>query len=118
MHWRFLSARQRMKRDWRWIFVVALGIGGIVSLYASSAPDGLARVAEMQGFSDRGSQSLAAMIPNYAISGISNPVSAKSLAGMVGSGAVFAVLTLLGTVLSWSSPKRTAPPKRDDAQLF
>jgi len=73
--------------------VVALILGGLISLFASSFPDGLERVAENLGFieKEKGEPTLKSLIPDYAIPGIKNEKLATSIAGIVGTLVVFSV---------------------------
>ena len=79
---------------------VALGVAVAVALalflspYASSSPDGLARVAGDKGFIDRGKLHRvqeSSPIPDYAFPGIDDPRVATALAGLVGTLGVFAL---------------------------
>lgn len=67
----------------------------LLSPLASSAPDGLERVAEDLGFSDRALGPLYAIIPDYAFPGISTPALATIVAGVVGVLLIFVVTWLL-----------------------
>lgn len=66
--------------------VVALVLAGGVSYYASSAPDGLERVAEDVGFADAAEDSAAADSPlsDYGVSGIDDERVSVGLAGVIG----------------------------------
>lgn len=66
------------------ILIFALVIGGGLSLFASSYPDGLEKVALAQGFLEKTNQS---------------GVSAKTLEGIIGTLFVFAILFLAGKLL-------------------
>jgi PDGLE domain-containing protein len=70
------------------IFALALAIGlaTAASPFASSAPDGLNRVAEDQGFA-----SAATHESNYAFPGIDNPRLSTGLAGFTGTVLVLAI---------------------------
>ncbi len=75
------------------VFVVlalalAIGLALFASPYASSAPDGLNKVAESKGFLDDGRLHRfqdSSPIPGYAFPGIDDPRIAKGLAGFVGT---------------------------------
>jgi len=73
---------------------LAVGLAFVLSPYASSAPDGLNRVAGDKGF-DETAQVRAIQdrspIPGYAFPGIENEKLAKGVAGFVGTLGVFAV---------------------------
>ncbi len=78
-----------MKRA-RWIWIglaAALAVGGLLSLAASPAPDGLKRVAESQGFLARAQDKplLAAPLAGYLFPGIASPKLATALAGFIGT---------------------------------
>lgn len=66
--------------------IVVLLVAGLLSLFASSSPDGLERVAEDHGFLERGEATLAAPLPDYLFPGIANEKLATSCAGLVGAG--------------------------------
>jgi hypothetical protein len=76
---------------------LAIGLGTAVSPYASSAPDGLNRVAEDHAFGDRGKQR-SGPIGGYAFPGVGNEKLAKGLAGFAGTLGVFAVGFGIATV--------------------
>ena len=65
---------------------VCLVLAGVVSLYASSSPDGLEFVAERLGFADSVSEHTAAGSPlaDYGVSGVGNARLSGGLAGVVG----------------------------------
>ncbi len=73
--------------------VIALICAGIISLFASSFPDGLEKVAEKLGFLEKGEGEpvLKSPIPDYALPGIKNEKLATSIAGIIGTLLVFAV---------------------------
>jgi hypothetical protein len=73
---------------------VSVGLATAVSPFASSAPDGLNRVAEDHAFDDRGTLHAVqedAPIPGYAFPGIGDERVAKGVAGFVGTLGVFAI---------------------------
>jgi len=84
---------------WNFVFIVSIAIGGFLSLLASSFPDGLERVAEVQGFLGNGKQLVAGIMPDYQIPEIHAENLAKSLAGIVGTCIVFAILFFAGKSL-------------------
>lgn len=94
-----------MNSNWRRVFIVAVFIGGIVSIFASSSPDGLEKVAEAQGFLGQGKQLFVAALPDYLMPGIHNQKLATSLAGIIGTIAVFVVLLFAGKLLYTCEPK-------------
>lgn len=86
--------------------VVALVLAGGVSYYASSAPDGLERVAEDVGFADAAEDSAAADSPlsDYGVSGIDDERVSVGLAGVIGVVVVGLVAFGLFRWLGRSSP--------------
>jgi hypothetical protein len=88
-----------MKNNWKIVFGASIFIGGILSIFASSSPDGLEKVAEMQGFLTQGEQLFVAIIPDYLMPGIWNEKLAVSLAGIVGTSVVFITIAFLGKYL-------------------
>lgn len=82
--------------------LLAFVLAGFVSGYASSAPDGLEKVAGDEGFSGSGKDSAVANSPlaDYALSGIDNERLAGGLAGVIGVVLTIAVGTLLFYVVS------------------
>jgi hypothetical protein len=80
----------------RWFTVLALAVaialGAAFSPFASSSPDGLEKVAERQGFLDRGRPAPVqekAPVPGYAFPGVHDARLATALAGFAGTLAVF-----------------------------
>jgi cobalt/nickel transport protein len=88
-----------MKNDWKMVFGASLLVGGILSLFASSSPDGLEKVAETEGFLGQGKQLLAGFMPDYVFPGIHSDAVSKSLAGVFGVFVVFSALFLIGRAL-------------------
>jgi cobalt/nickel transport protein len=93
---------------------VALGIGVLLSPFASKHPDGLDRVAEDLKFSHRAvAEAPAKKLPffavfdEYALRGVPEAV-ATPLAGLVGTLATFGLAWGMGKVLV--RPKPTASP--------
>ena len=85
--------------------LVALLLAGVTSLYASSAPDGLNRVAEDHGFArtEREHRSGDGPLAGYETRGVENDRLSGGLAGVVGA---LVVLTLAGG-LAWSVRRRS-----------
>lgn len=83
----------------RWValavLLVALVLAGIVSHYASSAPDGLNRVARDQGFSDtaRGHRAGDGPLAGYRVKAVDDERLSGGVAGVAG---VVVVLVLAG----------------------
>jgi len=80
----------------RWFTVLALAVavalGTAFSPFASGSPDGLEKVAEEQGFLDRGRLAEVqeeAPAPDYAFPGVDDPRLATALAGFAGTLGVF-----------------------------
>lgn len=71
------------------VLAVAVGLAAAASPFASSAPDGLNRVAADQGFDDAGVER-EAPAAGYAAPGVDDGRVAKGLAGSAGTLAVFA----------------------------
>ena len=76
----------------------ALIIAMFVSVFASSFPDGLEKVAENLGFIDK-TEEIAPegifLIPDYAVSSVENELWQTSLAGLSG---VLIIMTIFGIV--------------------
>ena len=85
--------------DWRYIFVSALFVGGIVSIFSSSAPDGLEATALMHGLSVKDSTSFAGILQGYSFPGINNSLFATSITGIIGACVVFVILAFIGKTL-------------------
>jgi hypothetical protein len=69
---------------------LAIGLATAVSPLASSAPDGLNRVAQDHAFEQRGTTQ-EAPAPGYAFPGVHDARLAKGLAGFTGTLLVFAL---------------------------
>lgn len=89
-----------------WGMLVALGLALFVSPFACEWPDGLEKVAGVLGFEHRALEQpvLSSLIPDYALPGISSPMLATALAGVIGTLLVGAVGWLLARALV---PKET-----------
>jgi hypothetical protein len=90
------------------IFLVAglgasLVMGGVISYWASSSPDGLEWVAGEHGFKDQATENQtqkdAAPMPDYEVPGVKGDFLKVSLAGVIGTLICFALALLLGWVL-------------------
>lgn len=83
-----------------WLFVSVV-MASVVSLLASSSPDGLERVAEDLGFieSADGREVLSSPMPDYVIPGIGNETFSASLTGFLGVIIMFAVVYSIGFTL-------------------
>jgi hypothetical protein len=73
------------------VLAVAVGLATGVSPYASSAPDGLERVAGDKAFLDEARPQADAPIAGYAFPGVENERVATGLAGFAGALGVFAL---------------------------
>jgi len=88
-----------MKNNWKIVFALSVFVGSFLSLFASSSPDGLEKIAEVQGFLGQGEQLFVAVIPDYMMPGVYNEQLATSLAGIVGTSVVFIALLFTGKYL-------------------
>lgn len=78
--------------------VAAVIIAMFISVFASSFPDGLEKVAENLGFIDRAEEVVAEsafLIPDYAVGGVGSELWQTSLAGLSG---VLIILAIFGIV--------------------
>lgn len=94
------------KNKWKTLLGVALGIGGMLSLIASSSPDGLEKIAELQGFLDRGTALFTTPFQGYAFSGRESGALSTSFSGIFGVAIVFLGLWFFGIVLFSSESTR------------
>jgi cobalt/nickel transport protein len=102
--------------------LVALLLAGGVSYYASSAPDGLNRVAQDQGFSrtERSHASERSPLVGYRAEGVNGERLSRGLAGVAGSLVVLALaggLTLVvrrGSRRPASGDEHRGPSLRTD----
>jgi cobalt/nickel transport protein len=67
-------------------FLVSLFLAGVVSLYASSDPDGLEKVAEEIGFIETAKDHTYAdgALADYSVKGIENERASVGVAGVIG----------------------------------
>jgi hypothetical protein len=89
-----------VKVTW-WIagYFIALGVT-LLAPFASSAPDGLERVAEEQGFSGTAKEAPYAVIADYVFPGVENEAVATILAGVIGVTIIYLLLAG-GTFLAY-----------------
>jgi hypothetical protein len=83
-----------MRRFTMLAVAVAVVLATALSPFASASPDGLEKVAERQGFADRGRLAPlqeSAPVPDYAFPGVDDPRLATALAGLAGALGVFAL---------------------------
>jgi cobalt/nickel transport system permease protein len=106
----------RRGRMWGWVLAalaIALALAVFVSPFASSAPDGLAKVAAGSGIEQAtGSQAAGgfSLLPGYVFPGIHNSGVATAVAGAIGTMALFVLVLLIGRAIgrrgtSVSSPR-------------
>lgn len=77
----------------KWWYV-GLGLALLLALaspLASSAPDGLERVADDVGFLDRAREAFFRVLPDYSIPGVRSSALSTVLAGVVGVLVVFVI---------------------------
>lgn len=76
------------------LLVATLLLAGVVSFYASSAPDGLDRVSQDEGFAatEKDHGSAGSPLSDYAVDGVEDERVSGGLAGVLGVGVVL-VLT-------------------------
>jgi cobalt/nickel transport protein len=80
--------------------LVALAVAGLLAPWASSAPDGLERVAERLRFADRAAvHPVPAPMPDYRMPAVAGAPAGTALAGLAGTLAVFVVAGGVGHVL-------------------
>ena len=97
--------------------LVALGLAMLVSGFASSAPDGLNKVAEDHGIAASARQHLFENGPlaGYAVKGVGNDRLSRAISGLVGVLVTFgiglALFALLRTMRSGSGAKDAAPTR-------
>ncbi len=79
---------------------ISLVLAVFISPFASSAPDGLEKVAETLGFihKDMGSM-LKGPFPDYTFSLIKNESLSTSFAGLIGTLSVFVISLIVGFAL-------------------
>ncbi|MFC1872112.1 PDGLE domain-containing protein [Chloroflexota bacterium] len=87
------------KKLWAIAFIICLLVATLAPL-ASSAPDGLERVAEDHGFFALGEGPLFEIVADYVFPGIVNEALATILAGYLGVAVVFAIAYGLGAGIS------------------
>lgn len=103
-----------MPKKIRWFLLVSLCVAALLGPLASSAPDGLERVAEDHGFLDRaeGKAILQSPMPDYLLPGIASEKVATALAGIVGTLITFGIIFLAGkAIVSLQAKNRTGSVK-------
>ena len=98
---------------WIWLGLGAsLLLALFLSPFASSSPDGLEKVAETKGFSEKGEGSKLwqyAPFSEYAIPWIKNEKVSTALSGLIGTLAIFFIAMGVGKLI-----KRSTSQKRLD----
>jgi len=90
-----------MKKTALIILLTALAVAALLSPFAASSPDGLERVAQDQGFLDKGDrQALDSPITDYLFPGIQNEKAATAAAGVLGTMLTFGAVYILGRVIT------------------
>lgn len=82
-----------MSRPTRRLLVIAFILAAVLSVFASSAPDGLERVLEDAGVADHAATLLPSPVPDYQVPGLGHAGLATALAGLLG--------TLLTLAVGW-----------------
>ena len=83
----------------KFIFFISLVIGGVLSVFASSFPDGLEKVAEEKNFMESATSYWTGLIPDYLMPGINQEWLATALAGIFGTLIVFTILKLIEIII-------------------
>ena len=88
--------------------IIALALGMILSLFASSWPDGLEKVAEDKGFLEKSEiePAVSSPVPDYAWPNIEDERLATALAGGAGTLLLFALGYGLAALLRKASASR------------
>lgn len=86
----------------KWGLVASLVFAVLLSPFASPFPDGLEYVAEKLDFIDKGEGSpiIAPLVPDYELPGLSSPIMATALAGLVGTLMMFVFSCLFGWIVA------------------
>jgi len=94
--------------------LLALLLAGVASYYASSAPDGLNKVAIEQGFDDRQRQHDLEDSPfaGYETEGVDDGRLSGGLAGVVGVLVTFALVGGLTLAVRRGRPRSVSPTKQ------
>jgi len=101
-----------MKKRLNGFIWISLGISLLLVLFlspfASTSPDGLEKVAETRGFSERGENRTFwkyPPLPDYAIPWIKSEKVSKAVSGLIGTLAIFFIVLGVGRLF-----KKTKPP--------
>jgi cobalt/nickel transport protein len=102
-----------MKRRLDGFILIGLGISLLLALflspYASTSPDGLEKVAETKGFSEKGENWKFwkyAPLPDYAIPWIKNEKVSTALSGLIGTLAIFFIALGVGRLIRKTPTKK------------
>jgi len=94
------------EKYWIYGLGIALIVGCVISLFASSHPDGLERVAiDLFGGEEEleehieGKEVINSPMPDYVVPGIENETLAASLAGLIGVLLMFVLAVGIGKLL-------------------
>lgn len=93
---------------------LAVLLAVLLSPFASKSPDGLEKIAQDEGFAERGEGPRAwrfAALNDYAIPGIKNEYVATSLAGLLGAALVFGAALGAGKLLARRHASETEKKK-------
>ncbi|WP_127586377.1 PDGLE domain-containing protein [Paenibacillus koleovorans] len=82
-------------RNW---LIISLIIGGFLSLFASSHPDGFETAGESVGFIEHAASYISSPLPDYSVPGLDSWISG-SIAGLIGVGITFLLFLVLGKVI-------------------
>ena len=103
-----------MKRRLDGLIWIGLGVSLLLALFlspfASSSPDGLEKVAEMKGFSEKGEGWKVwkyAPFSEYAIPWIKNEKVSTALSGLIGTLAIFFLAIGIGKIIRKSLNQKT-----------
>jgi cobalt/nickel transport protein len=82
--------------------VAALVVAGLVSYWASAAPDGLEKTSAAAGLlsPENSAPALPAPLKNYQVAGRSNHIHSNALAGLAGALLVLVLIFAAGRLLS------------------
>lgn len=86
------------KQIWAWLFV-SLFVGGFISLFASSHPDGFEKAGEEVHVIAGATSIMKSPLPDYSIPGVGSWLS-SSLAGIIGVALTFGIVLFMGRWIS------------------
>lgn len=90
--------------------VICLGLAIFISPFASSSPDGLDKTAQTLGFEEHATVLLPAPLPDYEFNFLGLSALGTSIAGLIGTLAVFVLAFLLARALTSKKPAPVAKP--------